>query len=133
MADADVLVVDDDAEINDLVGSYVQIAGFNYRAALDAATALKSARKSIPALIILDLMLPDMDGFAVCKELRRDKMLASIPIVMLTAMNREDTRKQAEECGAADYLTKPFDPEKLLATIRRHAQKPEGAKLPGSN
>ncbi len=133
MADADVLVVDDDAEINDLVGSYVQIAGFNYRAALDASSALKSVRKSIPALIILDLMLPDMDGFQLCKELRRDKMLAGIPIVMLTAMNREECRKQAEECGVADYLTKPFDPEKLLAAIRKNARRPEGARLPGSN
>ena len=79
----DVLVVEDDREINELVGAYVQIAGFEYRSALDGASALAEARERRPSLIVLDLMLPDTDGFEVCRKLKNEADTAQIPIVML--------------------------------------------------
>ena len=123
MPDADVLVVEDDAQINELVGAYVQIAGYEYRAALDGATALAAVRERLPSLIILDLMLPDTDGFEVCKLLKSDKDTASVPVVMLTALDRDEQRKKGMECGAIKYMTKPFDPDQLIETIRKNALK----------
>src|SRR5207248_6180985 len=85
-----VLVVEDDREINELVGAYVQIAGFEYRSALDGASALAEARQRRPSLIVLDLMLPDTDGFEVCRKLKSENATAHIPIVMLTALSDEE-------------------------------------------
>jgi len=67
-------------------------------------------------------MLPDLDGFEICRRIRADSGTATIPIIMLTALDPEQTRCRAIECGASDYLTKPFDPDRLMAAIRRHAE-----------
>ena len=120
MAD-DVLVVEDDTQINELVGAYVQIAGYEYRSALDGAGALAAVRQRLPSLIILDLMLPDTDGFEVCKLLKSDERTKVVPVVMLTALDREEQRKKGMDCGAVKYMTKPFDPDQLIATIRKTA------------
>jgi DNA-binding response OmpR family regulator len=117
----DVLVVEDDPEINELVGAYVELAGFDYRAARDGCTALREARRGHPALIVLDLMLPDFDGFEVCRRLKSEDETRKIPIVMLTALDREEHRRRGRECGAVAYLTKPFEPEHLLDAIRDNA------------
>jgi DNA-binding response OmpR family regulator len=117
----DVLVVEDDREINELVGAYVQIAGFEYRSALDGASALAEAREKQPSLIVLDLMLPDTDGFEVCRRLKSNEDTAQIPIVMLTALSDEEHQRKGRECGASDYITKPFDPDRLLAAIKENA------------
>jgi DNA-binding response OmpR family regulator len=117
-----VLVVEDDPEINELVGAYVKLSGFGYRVAMDGAAALRLAREQLPALIILDVMLPDTDGFAVCVELRKDVKTAKVPVLMLTALNREDCKARGKACGAVEYLTKPFDPDQLLAAIKKHAK-----------
>jgi DNA-binding response OmpR family regulator len=117
----DVLVVVDDREINELVGAYVQIAGFAYRWALDGASALAGARERRPSLIVLDLMLPDSDGFEICRKLKSENATAHIPIVMLTALSDEEHQRKGRECGAADYITKPFDPDVLMAAIRDNA------------
>ena len=117
----DVLVVEDDTQINELVGAYVQIAGYEYRAALDGATAMAAVRERLPSLIILDLMLPDTDGFEVCRRLKSDQQTASVPVVMLTALDREEQRKRGIECGAVKYMTKPFDPDQLIDAIRKNA------------
>jgi DNA-binding response OmpR family regulator len=117
----DVLVVEDDTQINELLGAYVQIAGYEYRAALDGAGALAAVRERLPSLIILDLMLPDTDGFEVCKRLKSDERTKSVPVVMLTALDREEQRKKGIECGAVKYMTKPFDPDQLIETIRKNA------------
>lgn len=116
-----VLVVEDDPELNELVGAYVQIAGYEYRAAGDGAAALRSARETHPSLIVLDIMLPDIDGFEVCKQLKNDEQTRSIPIVMLTALDREELRARGKSCGAVGYLTKPFDPDQLIEVIRKNA------------
>ncbi len=123
MADADVLVVEDDAQINELVGAYVQIAGFVYRPAHNGADGLREARERTPSLIILDVMLPDTDGFEVCRRLKGDVDTAGIPIVMLTALDRDEQRQQGLACGAVKYMTKPFDPDQLIAAIQSTASK----------
>jgi DNA-binding response OmpR family regulator len=117
----DVLVVEDDPEINELVGAYVELAGYDYRAASDGSSALREARREHPALIVLDLMLPDVDGFEVCRRLKSEDETRRIPIVMLTALDREEHRRRGRECGAVAYLTKPFDPDHLLDAIRKNA------------
>jgi DNA-binding response OmpR family regulator len=116
-----VLVVEDDPEINELVGAYVQIAGFNYLRALSGAQAVEKARQNHLALIVLDIMLPDFDGFEVARRLKNEETTRSIPIVMLTALDREDYRQRGKSAGAVDYLTKPFDPERLLESIKDNA------------
>jgi two-component system response regulator RpaA len=115
---ADVLVVEDDTQINELVGAYVQIAGYEYRAALDGASAMAAVRERLPSLIILDLMLPDTDGFEIARQLKGDERTASVPIVMLTALDRDEQRKRGLAAGAVKYMTKPFDPDQLIDAIR---------------
>src|SRR6187397_2698109 len=109
-----VLVVEDDPEINELVGAYVQIAGFDYQRALTGQEAVDKARSTHPALIVLDVMLPDFDGFEVARRLKSEAGTRGIPIVMLTALDRDEYRQRGRSAGAVGYLTKPFDPERLL-------------------
>jgi DNA-binding response OmpR family regulator len=116
----DVLVVEDDPEINELVGAYARIAGFEYRAALDGTTALAEVRRHPPTVIVLDLMLPDFDGFEVCRRIKGELGRRDIPIIILTALDNKACRHEGVECGAAEYLTKPFDPDRLIDTISRY-------------
>jgi two-component system, OmpR family, response regulator ResD len=116
-----VLVVEDDPEINELVGAYAQIAGFEYRPALDGSTALKEVQQRRPAVIVLDLMLPDLDGFEVLRRVKADAGSAAVPVIILTALDSERSRQEGCRIGAADYMTKPFDPDRLIDTIARHA------------
>ncbi|HZN65993.1 MAG TPA: response regulator [Tepidisphaeraceae bacterium] len=120
----DVLVVEDDREINELVGAYAQIAGFGYRSALNGTSALEEVRRRPPALIVLDLMLPDVDGFEVCRRVRAEAEAQGKPIpviVILSALDGEKSKQQGRACGAVEYVTKPFDPDRLMDVISRHA------------
>lgn len=116
-----VLVVEDDPEINELVGAYVQIAGFDYLRALTGGDAVAQAIATHPALIVLDVMLPDFDGFEVARRLKGEVRTRDIPIVMLTALDRDEYRKRGQTAGAVGYLTKPFDPDQLMNTIKQNA------------
>jgi DNA-binding response OmpR family regulator len=116
-----VLVVEDDASLNQLVGAYVELAGFAYRSAMDGQSALRSAAELTPAMVILDLMLPDIDGFEVCRRLKSCAPTAAVPVLMLTALTQSEHRRRGLECGAAGYMTKPFDPDELIAAIRQTA------------
>jgi two-component system OmpR family response regulator len=118
-----VLVVEDDPEINELVGAYVQIAGFEYESALNGTQAVEKARSGRPSLIVLDVMLPDFDGFEVARRLKGESHTREIPIVMLTALDRDEYRQKGKTAGAVDYLTKPFDPDRLMEAIRENALK----------
>lgn len=120
-----VLVVEDDPEINELVGAYVQIAGFEYEPALNGAQAVEKARATNPSLIVLDVMLPDFDGFEVARRLKSHTDTRSIPIVMLTALDREEYKQRGHAAGAVGYLTKPFDPDRLLEEIKKNARNAE--------
>lgn len=117
-----VLVVEDDQDINFLVGAYVQLCGYEYRSALNGTRALEEAHARLPALVILDLMLPDVDGFEVCKRLKAAADTKSVPIVMLTAMTGEANRERGLALGAAAYLNKPFVPDQLIKVIEEHAK-----------
>jgi two-component system OmpR family response regulator len=120
-----VLVVEDDPEINELVGAYVQIAGFEYEPALTGAQAVEKARATNPSLIVLDVMLPDFDGFEVARRLKSHTDTRTIPIVMLTALDREEYKQRGRAAGAVGYLTKPFDPDRLLEEIKKNARNGE--------
>jgi len=112
-----ILVVEDDAELVELLSFNLKQAGFAIGTASDGVEALKKARSVSPDLILLDLMLPELDGFAVCEILRRDPATASVPIIMVTAVSSGLARLAGLEAGANDYITKPFNLKQLLARI----------------
>ncbi len=120
---AKVLVVEDDPDIQELVARNLQSGGFDVIRAGTGRDALESARSEGPDLILLDLMLPDQDGFEVCKKLRRDPLTERIPILMLSAKGSEVDRVLGLELGADDYITKPFSPRELLLRIRRSLER----------
>ena len=126
----DVLVVEDDPQINELVGAYAQLAGFEYRRALNGTDALAEVDRRPPAVIVLDVMLTDLDGFEICRQLRAREIAAEgrhVPVIFLTALDGEANRRKGMECGASDYLVKPFDPDQLIATLERHGHPGPGA------
>ncbi|WP_229900382.1 response regulator, partial [Streptomyces capoamus] len=110
-AAARVLVVDDDATVAEVVAGYLGRAGYLVDRADDGPTALTRAAAHWPDLVVLDLMLPGMDGLEVCRRLRAR---AAVPVVMLTARGDEDDRILGLEVGADDYVTKPFSPRELV-------------------
>src|SRR6516162_6644228 len=118
-----ILVVDDEPEAVELVEFNLKQSGFDVLTATDGAEALKKARVVLPNLIVLDLMLPEIDGLEVCKMLRRDPATAAIPIVMVTAKAAEIDRILGLELGADDYLTKPFSPRELVLRIKNILQR----------
>jgi phosphate regulon transcriptional regulator PhoB len=122
-----VLVIDDERDIVALLRYHLEKAGFQCLEAMDGATALRLIREQHPDLLLLDLMLPGMDGLEICRRLRQDATTARLPIVMLTAKAEEVDRVVGLEVGADDYVVKPFSPRELIARIRailRRAQEP---------
>ncbi len=114
-----ILIVDDEPETVELVEFNLRQAGFEVATAADGAEAVRKARGQLPNLIVLDLMLPEVDGLEVCKMLRRDANTAAIPILMLTAKAAELDRVLGLELGADDYVTKPFSPRELVLRIKK--------------
>ena len=117
-SDADVLVVEDEPDIRHLIAHHLGREGFRCREVATGAEALRAVRTSIPDLIVLDLMLPEMGGLEVCRRLRGDAGTAAIPIIMLTAKSDEIDRVVGLELGADDYVAKPFSPKELVARVR---------------
>ena len=120
MAGNKVLVVDDDAKTVELVKLYLNRDGYKVLTAYDGVEALRLAHEGHPALIILDLMLPRMDGFEVCRTLRRT---SNVPIIMLTARATDDDKLAGLGLGADAYMTKPFSPRELAAKVRTLLQR----------
>ncbi len=118
-----ILVVDDEPEAVELLEFNLKQAGFEVVTAADGAEALQRVRTQAPALVVLDLMLPEIDGLEVCKLLRRDAATERIPIIMLTARAAEVDRILGLELGADDYVTKPFSPRELVLRIRKILQR----------
>jgi two-component system phosphate regulon response regulator PhoB len=114
-----ILVVDDEPDAVDLIEFNLKQAGYAVSTAGDGAEALKKARAQPPDLIVLDVMLPEMDGFEICKTLRLDRTTVKVPIIMLTAKAAEIDRVLGLELGADDYLTKPFSVRELLLRIKK--------------
>ena len=111
-----VLLVDDDPTLLSVLGRRVSRAGYDTRTAASGPAALKLLEQSWPALLVVDLMMPGMDGFELC---RRVKQLADLPIIVLSAVDDADAKVSALELYAEDYVTKPFDPDELMARIQR--------------
>ena len=114
-----ILLVDDEPDALEVLGFKLHESGFVPLFAKDGARALTIARDEHPALIVLDLMLPEVDGLEVCKILRRDAATAGIPVLMLTARAAEMDRVLGLELGADDYVTKPFSPRELVLRIKK--------------
>jgi two-component system phosphate regulon response regulator PhoB len=114
----DILVVDDEADIRALVVHHLAREGFHCRTASDGAEGLREVRQRRPDLVVLDLMLPGMDGLEVCRRLRAESTTAALPIIMLTAKVEEVDRVVGLEIGADDYVVKPFSPKELVARVR---------------
>ena len=114
-----ILVVDDEPDAVELIEFNLKSAGYDVVTAGDGEEALKKARATPPQLIILDLMLPEVDGLEVCKILRRDPRTHAIPIIMVTAKAAEIDRVLGLELGADDYVTKPFSPRELVLRVKR--------------
>ena len=113
-----ILVVDDEPDAVELVEFNLRAAGYSVITAEDGAEAIAKARKALPDLILLDVMLPEIDGMAGCKILKNDPATSSIPIIMLTAKAAEIDRVLGLELGADDYVTKPFSPRELILRIK---------------
>ncbi len=121
-----VLIVDDEVQIVKLARDYLEHAGFRVISAGDGTTALAVTRREKPDLVVLDLMLPGMDGLDVCRALRRE---SDVPIIMLTARVEETDRLIGLELGADDYITKPFSPRELVARVRSVLRRTHGATV----
>jgi DNA-binding response OmpR family regulator len=119
-----ILVVDDELDQVELISFNLRKAGFSVATAMNGIEALDKARSILPDLILLDLRLPELDGFAVCETLRRGMATASIPILMLTAVSGELGRLNAVVSGADDYITKPFSPKDLVDRVNTWISKP---------
>lgn len=118
-ARAKILAVDDEPELTDLMQYHLVRAGHEVTTAANGWEAIHCVRASRPDIILLDLMLPDLDGFGVCEILRRDPQTAMIPIVIVSAWSSPDSRNLGLELGALDYLTKPFSPQELVERVNR--------------
>jgi len=116
------LLVVDDADIN--IDIIIEALGedYNVRVAADGAAALRSVKKALPDLILLDIMMPVMDGFEVCRRLKDDPTARDIPIIFLTALNEDADEARGLELGAVDYITKPFNPAIVKARVRNHLE-----------
>jgi len=128
-----ILVVDDDRDIVRLVRSYLEKAGYQVLMAYDGESALRVLRTEKPQLLILDLMLPDRDGWDVARLVRADSKIAATPIIMLTARGEDNDKIVGLEIGADDYITKPFNPREVVARVRallRRTQLQQESQVP---
>lgn len=126
-----ILMVDDEKDIVDLVAYNLEKEGYETLKALDGEKALQLVRTKTPDLVVLDLMLPGIQGLEVCKRIRKDPETASIPIIMLTAKGAEIDKIVGLELGADDYITKPFSVKELLARIKAVLRRSEARRAAG--
>ena len=127
MAGKKVLVVDDDVKTVELVRLYLDRDGYQVLIAYNGVEALRLAHENYPDLIVLDLMLPDIDGLEVCRTLRRE---SDVPIIMLTARTTDQDKLTGLDIGADDYMTKPFSPKELVARVRAVLRRLPGERGP---
>ena len=130
LKDSKILIVEDEHDINRLIELVLLSDGYhNIKKAYDGQEALNIIKNYMPDLVLLDVMLPEIDGFTVCKAIKQDIRLKNIPIIMLTAKKMEEDIVKGFECGAIDYITKPFSNKILLARIRAHLAKEQNKIL----
>ncbi len=136
-----VLFIDDDPMVGKLVRDLLEQEGYQATVATSGQQGLNLARTNLPDVILLDIMMPGMDGFEVCEAIRRDDTLQKIPVVMLTAMESQKLNERAFSAGAEVCMTKPFSPERLLNALnialhsavrkRTHSQRKKPKRKPG--
>ncbi|VBB06343.1 transcriptional regulatory protein c terminal [Lucifera butyrica] len=114
MAGQTILIVDDDAQIRELLSLYFQKEGFTVEEAADGVEAIRKVEQTAPGMVILDVMLPVLDGIEVCRQIRK---FSRVPIIMLTARAEDEDRILGLELGADDYITKPFNPREVVARV----------------
>jgi DNA-binding response OmpR family regulator len=133
MSKISILAVEDDTDILQLLVYNLKAAGYDAITAEEGYDALSKARQHLPSLIVLDVMIPGLDGFEVCRELKRNVETKNIPIIMLTAKGEEIDRVVGLELGADDYVVKPFSPRELMlrvrAVLRRFTSEPPAEAL----
>src|SRR3954452_5957406 len=122
-----ILVVDDERDLVELVRYNLERGGYGVITAFDGETALDAAQRRRPDLVVLDVMMPGIDGLEVCRRLRADVRTAGTPIIMLTAKAAEADRVVGLELGADDYVIKPFSPRELVARVRAVLRRSRGA------
>jgi len=125
MSQAKILIVDDEPDLAETVRFSLELEGYSVLVATNGEEGLNVARQEKPDLILLDLMLPKLDGYKVCRLLKFDERYKSIPILMLTAKTQEKDKILGKETGANEYLTKPFDMDELMAKIKSYLSKQE--------
>ena len=113
-----ILVIDDEQDLVELIKMRLETSGFEVVVAYDGQEGLTKAKKESPDLIILDLMMPKIDGYKVCRMLKFDEKYKKIPIILFTARAQESDKKTGQEVGADAYITKPFEPQVLLEKIK---------------
>jgi len=125
MTSQSILVVDDEPNIREIVGLYLERAGFQVRLAGDGPTALQALTEALPDLVILDVMLPGIDGLEITRRLRSE---GSTPVILLTARREEADRIEGLELGADDYVVKPFSPQELVSRVRAVLRRTQSAE-----
>ncbi len=123
-----ILVVDDDKEVVRLMRAYLEKAGYEVLVAYDGETAVYTLRRDVPDLLLLDLMLPDKDGYDITRLVRADNALAHIPIIMLSARVEDTDKIVGLELGADDYVTKPYNPREVVARVRARLRDKGGSQ-----
>ena len=121
-----ILVVEDNTKLLELLGLNLKAAGFAVATATNGIEALKKAHSMSPDLVLLDLVLPELDGFAVCETLRKGPATASIPIIVLTGLTGDAAQSACSEAGACDFVAKPVNPKHLVARIKDLLRQPRG-------
>jgi DNA-binding response OmpR family regulator len=122
LSDGAILIVDDSPTIVTLLGGVLRGAGYDVRAATDGGRALTLAADQPPELVLLDLRMPKMDGFEVCRRLKQDSRTSAVPVIVISALDEVDEKVKAFEAGAADYVIKPFEPREVLSRVGAHVQ-----------
>lgn len=130
MSEKTIIVIEDEPDILEVLSYNLKRAGFNVAACQDGLQGLQLVRQRKPALLLLDLMLPGMDGLELCRCLKEDSRTRSIPIIMISAKGEESDVIVGLTLGADDYVTKPFSPKELIARIKAVLRRSDGATLP---
>ena len=128
-----ILLVDDEPSIVKMVGKRLEVEGFDVMVAMDGQDALKKAQADSPQLIILDLMLPKLNGYEVCTMLKQDGRYQHIPVILFTAKTQEKDAQMGLACGANAYLRKPFQAKELLDQIRALVNQPSATDGPAAS
>jgi two-component system alkaline phosphatase synthesis response regulator PhoP len=120
-----ILVVDDEIYIVHILEFSLTMEGYNILTAFDGEEALRVIEQERPDLVVLDIMMPKLDGYEVCRRLRKDERFATLPVILLSAKGRSIDREVGLQAGADDYITKPFSPRKLIEKIRELLEREE--------